>query len=77
VIRLDRATAQQAEYLEVAPGTALLVIKRISYTTGDEPVYIQERYYRPDRVQYRVTLRRYNGERSGSRIDEFGAVFAE
>lgn len=61
-ISAAEATAQQAAYLEGAPGTALLVIKRISYTTGDEPVYIQERYYRPDRVQYRVTLRRYKDE---------------
>lgn len=76
-ISATEATAQQAAYLEVAPGTALLVIQRISYTTQDEPVYIQERYYRPDRVRYRVTLRRYNEEGSGSKIDEFRAVFAE
>jgi GntR family transcriptional regulator len=75
-ISAAEATAQQAVYLEVAPGTALLVIQRISYTTQDEPVYIQERYYRPDRVQYRVTLRRYNDEGGGSKIDEFRAVFA-
>ena len=71
------ATAQQAEHLEVAPGSALLVIRRISYTTGEEPIYVQERYYRPDRVQYRVMLRRHNDEVGGSKIDEFRAVFAE
>jgi GntR family transcriptional regulator len=37
------ATPQQAEQLEVAAGAALLVIRRISYTTGDVPVYLQER----------------------------------
>jgi GntR family transcriptional regulator len=47
-ISATEATAQQAAYLEVAPGSALLVIQRISYTTGDESVYIQERYYRQD-----------------------------
>ena len=76
-ISAAEATAQQAAYLGVAPGTALLVIRRISYTTGDEPVYTQERYYRSDRVQYRVMLRRHNDEGSGSKIDEFRAVFAE
>jgi GntR family transcriptional regulator len=76
-ISAAEAASQQAVSLEVAPGTALLVIKRISYTTQDEPVYIQERYYRPDRVQYRVTLQRYSDEGSGPKIDEFRAVFAE
>jgi len=50
------ATAQKAALLEITPGAALLVIQRISYTTNSEPVYMQERYYRPDRVQYRVSL---------------------
>src|SRR5258708_5185570 len=75
-ITAAEATAQQAAQLEVAPGSALLVIQRISYTTGDVPVYIQERYYRPDRVQYHVMLRRHNDEVGGSKIDEFRAVFA-
>ena len=76
-ITAAEATAPQAGHLEVAPGSALLVIQRISYTTGDVPVYIQERYYRPDRVQYRVMLRRQNDEAGGSKIDEFRAAFAE
>jgi GntR family transcriptional regulator len=76
-ITAAEATAPQAGHLGVAPGSALLVIQRISYTTGDVPVYIQERYYRPDRVQYRVMLRRHNDEAGGSKIDEFRAVFAE
>jgi GntR family transcriptional regulator len=76
-ITAAEATAPQAGHLEVAPGSALLVIQRISYTTGDIPVYIQERFYRPDRVQYRVMLRRHNDEAGGSKIDEFRAVFAE
>lgn len=76
-ISAAESTAQQASYLEVTPGSALLLIRRISYTTGNEPVYTQERYYRPDRVQYRVTLRRHSSEDSGSKVDEFRAVFAE
>jgi GntR family transcriptional regulator len=76
-ISAAEATAQQAAYLGVAPGSALLVIRRISFTTGNDPVYTQERYYRPDRVQYRVMLRRHHDEGGGSKIDEFRAVFAE
>ena len=76
-ITAANATTQQAKHLEVAPGSALLVIQRISYTIGEEPIYVQERYYRPDRVQYRVMLRRHNDEAGGSKIDEFRAVFAE
>jgi GntR family transcriptional regulator len=76
-ITAAEATAEPAEHLEVAPGSALLVIQRISYTSGEEPIYVQERYYRPDRVQYRFMLRRHTDEAEGSKIDEFRAVFAE
>ena len=76
-ITAAEATAELAEHLEVALGSALLVIQRTSYTTGEEPVYVQRRYYRPDRVQYRFILRRHNDEVGGSKIDEFRAVFAE
>jgi GntR family transcriptional regulator len=76
-ITAAEATAEPAEHLEVAPGSALLVIQRISCTSGEEPIYVQERYYRPDRVQYRLMLRRHNDEAEGSKIDEFRAVFAE
>ncbi|MBE3560299.1 MAG: GntR family transcriptional regulator [Ktedonobacteraceae bacterium] len=73
------ATAQKAELLETTTGAPLLVIERVSYTTNNEPVYMQKRYYRPDRVQYRVSLRRHAAvEGNGnSTIDEFRAVFQE
>lgn len=71
------ATAQKAALLEVTPGAALLVIQRISYTTNGEPVYMQERYYRPDRVQYRVSLQRHDAANGGSRVHEFRAIFED
>ena len=71
------ARHQQASLLDILPGAALLLIQRISYTSGDEPVYVQDRYYRPDRVQYRVMLRRHDEEGSNSTIDEFRPVFEE
>ena len=69
------ATPQLSEALEVAECSALLVIERVSYTSRNEPVYLQKRYYRPDRVQYRVMLRRHDILATGSTIDEFGPVF--
>ena len=71
------ATDQQADLLDLPAGAALLLIQRISYTTGDEPVYVQDRYYRPDRVQYRVMLRRHDDTGGNSTIDEFRPVFEE
>ncbi|HEV2580056.1 MAG TPA: GntR family transcriptional regulator [Ktedonobacteraceae bacterium] len=76
-ITATTATNHQADLLEMPAGDALLLIQRISYTTGGEPVYVQDRYYRPDRVQYRVMLRRHNNEAGSPKIDEFRAVFAE
>lgn len=69
------ATHQQADLLDMPAGAALLLIRRVSYTTGDEPVYLQDRYYRPDRVQYRVMLRRHDDAGGNSTIDEFRPVF--
>lgn len=72
------ATSEQAQWLEVPVGTGLLLIQRISYTTGNVPVYMQERYYRPDRVSYRVTLRRHENALSGvTAISEMRPVFIE
>ncbi len=72
------ATPEQARLLEVAPGTALLMIQRISCTTGDVPVYVQERYYRTDRVNYRVILRRHGDALGGmTAISELRPVFTE
>ncbi len=71
------ATRQQADVLDIPAGAALLLIQRISCTTGGEPVYVQDRYYRPDRVQYRVILRRHDDAGRNSTIDEFRPVFEE
>lgn len=72
------ASPECAQALRVAPGSPLLVIERISYTHHDEPVYMQRRYYRPDRVQYRVTVqRRANGQGNQPALDELRSVFVE
>jgi len=67
-----------AQALNIAPGTPLLVIERVSYTRNDEPVYMQRRYYRTDRVQYRVTLqRRADGQGEQSALRELRPVFVD
>lgn len=74
VIESGRATAELAERLEIERGAPLLIIQRTSYSEGRDPIYYQLRYYRADRVRYRVELDRgYPGERS--RLTEFVPVF--
>lgn len=73
------ATQRQASLLDISPGAALLVIQRISYTLGEEPVYIQDRYYRPDRVHYRARVQRQHDiphSSGNSTMSEFGPVFS-
>lgn len=77
ILTASEATPQIATALEVSPGTALLVIERTSFSRKDEVVYLQQRYYRPDRVQYRLKLSRYGEQGGSSRIDAFGPVFGE
>lgn len=70
------ASAEQAHLLHVAPGTGLLLIRRVSYTIGNIPVYAQDRYYRTDRVSYRVTLRRHGDAQNGSTsLEELRPIF--
>ncbi len=72
------ASAMCAQALQVEPGSPLLVIDRVSYTHNEEPVYLQRRYYRTDRVQYRVTLqRRAGGAGEQSMLRELRPVFVD
>ena len=74
VIEAGKATTELAKALQVEQGAPLLIIQRVSYTEGREPIYFQRRYYRADRVRYRVELdRSYPGQRS--RLTEFVPVF--
>ncbi|GAC1443215.1 MAG: GntR family transcriptional regulator [Chloroflexota bacterium] len=67
--------AEQAELLGMGEGDPLLLFGRTSFTTGHKAVYHQKRFYRADRLQYRLTLARTSpGE---SKIDSFTPVFAD
>lgn len=77
-ITASNATMEQARLLDIPTNAALLLIRRISYTTGEVPVYIQDRYYRTDRVSYRLTLRRHGDRRSGmTLLEELRPIFGE
>ncbi len=69
------ADKTQAHLLNVASGSSLLGFDRISFAGNEKPVYYQNRFYRADRVQYRLTLERTSpGE---SAIQSFAPVFGE
>ncbi len=55
-IRAVAADAPTAEVLQVAPGTPLLSVERLSYTYGDKPVELRRGLYRTDAHYYRNTL---------------------
>ena len=65
---------EQAALLDIAEGDPLLLFGRTSLSDGGKPVYYQRRFYRADRVQYRLTLARVAP--GGSAIESFGPVFA-
>lgn len=70
------AGAHLADALDVALNAPLLVIERVSYTRNDDPVYVQRRYYRPDRVRYRAALQRRQDTPGGaSTLRELRPVF--
>jgi len=71
------ATSEEAKLLEVGEGTALLLIQRVSYTSGHVAVYVQERYYRPDRVGYGITLKRHGSSGGRAAIQEMRPIFSE
>lgn len=68
-----------AGHLSVGRNSALLLIDRISISTGQKKIYCQQRYYRPDRINYRVMLERRDEEsecaQRGMPLKEFAPVF--
>lgn len=73
-IEAENATKEIADQLQVEPGTALLLIDRLSLTVGDKPIYYQKRYYRSDRITYELTAEREpdtTGNNDGIPLREF------
>jgi GntR family transcriptional regulator len=74
-IQASTADAETAEHLRISEGAPLLVFDRLSLTLHDKPVYFQRRYYRPDKVSWRVSLER-NPKNAGEQpLREFLPVF--
>lgn len=74
MIEAGVAPSDLAGHLQVAQGSPLLIIRRTSYSANREVIYYQERYYRADRVRYRLELSREFPNRL-SRLTEFAPVF--
>lgn len=78
-IEAVNASDEIAEVLRVPDNRALLLIRRLSFTQGRKPVYIQFRYYRSDRVAYELELERDTSfpsdPSSGMPLQTFAPVF--
>jgi GntR family transcriptional regulator len=74
IIEATALDADVAALLEVPEGSPSLVIRRTSFTANDEPVYVQTRSYRADRVRYRLELDRQRASRE-TRITQLTPLF--
>ncbi len=55
-IRAVAANADLAQHLDIAAGTPLLQVERISYTYGDRPMELRRGHYLTDRYHYHNSL---------------------
>lgn len=74
MIEAGAASADLAGHLRIDQGAPVLIIRRTSYSTNREVIYYQKRYYRADRVRYRLELNREFPKRH-ARLTEFAPVF--
>lgn len=77
MISATNASEEQATNLEVSVGTALLVTRSTAYTSGDEPLYVQERFFLSEHVQYLGRLQRRPANLRGAsyQVCEFSPIF--
>jgi len=57
-IRAINATPDEADYLGIRPGEALLEMTKVSYGMDDRPIEYTKTRYRSDKYQYSVELKR-------------------
>ncbi len=73
------APAAIANHLNIPKRRAVLLIERTSFTESGRRVYYQQRYYRSDRVAYKLELERLTGSTSstgsGMPLQDFEPVF--
>lgn len=70
------ATTDQARWLDVPVGAALLSVVRLARLGGGQPLYRQARWYRPDRAHYQVLVQRGVGGHGGTEIQTLRPLFA-
>lgn len=73
-IEACNAVAEQAQLLQIEERAALLVFDRTSFATDGRVVYLQQRFYRADRVQYCLKVTRTNPGHNA--IESFVPVFS-
>ena len=57
-IRAAAATEYEAQQLGLRPGSAVLVMERVSYTRGNRPVEFVRGVYNPEHYKYSIRLKR-------------------
>jgi len=57
-IEAATATAEQAGHLRLRTGDTVLVMERVTYTHGNQPVEFVRAVYRPDRYKFSIRLSR-------------------
>ncbi len=57
-LHAENTDKHQATHLGLNEGSALFRMDRISYTLDEKPVYYQQRYYRNDKIMYRMRVER-------------------
>lgn len=55
-IKAVSASDEQAQLLQIEPGTSLLRVERVSYTYGDRPMELRRGLYLTERFHYRNSL---------------------
>ena len=75
----ESALDEVAALLDVPRRTAVLSIERVTYVSNEHPVYVQQRWYRSDRVCYELELRRESEAarnlKHGMPLQRFGPAF--
>ncbi|MEX0780234.1 MAG: GntR family transcriptional regulator [Balneolales bacterium] len=76
-LQAQNANSYLANHLGVEEGEALFRMDRISFTLDEKPVYYQQRYYRNDRIMYRLKVERSREHHESGKMPlrEFRAEF--
>ncbi len=60
-ISATRATPEEADRLQIPRGSGVLVMERLTFTSGADPLEFVRAVYRPDHYQFSVRLKRSKG----------------